>query len=410
MKILQKRINYTNLRNNNISNLKNNNLDVNQKIKSKENNNTIICTNNNILSSLLTKDKRPKKIKKVKISEISYHNKDITENNNNSLINKINKPKSLKKVQSDKLTGYSLTNYKKNLSHKHSKSAFNQDNIENIKNKIKINKVNNINNYSNYSSKNNINKNNKIIYKLNELNRHKNKLKKNLINKNKACKEKLGIIKIIEELKLNCNNNNGLSKKFIDAQNNWRKNYFATVIQKVYKGYSFRKYDYKKKLKNKNLSSVYIRKRPKDNNYIFRTTIHHKKCPTEENLNLICQNINKKNSDNLAEPPKIKEIIILRNIKKDINNNPFRFSNFYFNNYMYNYNESLYQLNAQNIFHKMRIIFNKWKEYSDKKKILYFLKTIKTYNQKYCRYHSYEKKNEKNFNDIKTNFLKQFLK
>ena len=52
----------------------------------------------------------------------------------------------------------------------------------------------------------------------------------------------------------------------------------------------------------------------------------------------------------------------------------------------------------------MRIIFNKWKEYSDKKKILYFLKTIKTYNQKYY----YEKKKETIFNDINTNFLKQF--
>ena len=417
MKIVQKRINYKDIRNNNISNFKNKNINSLKKIKTKESN--ISIYNNNNIFDLLTKNKKEDKSKKVKISDISYYNKDkieIIHSINNSLIKNPNKPKSLKKTPKNKLSGYNLSNYKKNISHKYSKSTFNYDNTENIKDKnnvkkcIKINYRNNINNYANYRTKYNINRNqNKIINKLNELN-NKNKLKKNLINKNKANREKLGIVKIIEELKLNCNTNkNGLSKKFIDAQNNWRKNYFATVIQKIYRGYSVRKSDYKNKLKNKNLSSVYIRKRTKDNNYIFGATIQHRKCPTEENLNFICQNINKKNSDNLVSPPKIKEIVIVRNIKKDNINNPFKYSNFYFNNYIYNYNESFYQSNNNNIFNKIKNIFYKWKEYSDKKKILNFLTNIKMNNKKYYKYYSYEKKKENNYIDINSNFIKKLF-
>ena len=119
-----------------------------------------------------------------------------------------------------------------------------------------------LNNFVNYSTRMGENKryNTKILNGLNN-NKIKNfksiqietkqnkELKNNLINSyREPINSKGGIIKIIEELKMdkNSNDNNnlynsGLSRKFIDAQNNWRKNYFATVIQKLYRGYNFRK-------------------------------------------------------------------------------------------------------------------------------------------------------------------------
>ena len=453
MSIIQKRLNNTNLRNTNISNLKDKKLDSIKKIKKIENSsisNTINSKNNNILSNLL-KNKKNQKNKKAKLVGISYQNNNDNIKNinsiNNSKVNSPNKPKSLKKgyykINNNNFNGYTISNYKKNIAHRHTKSSFNQNiqlltrfnkdmnNTENINlidnnkyneikdNYIKNHKKNNINNYLNYSTKFNMNRNtvtNKSS-KLNKINKDKkqNEIKGGLIHHNREYSDKGGLIKIIEELKINNKdkNNCGLSQKFIDAQNNWRKNYFATVIQKIYRGYIFRKSDYKKKYSNKNVNSIYIRKKAKDNK-IFGSSVHHRKCPTEENLNFICQNLNKKYSDNLNEPPKIKEIVILKNIKKDINN-PFKYSNFYFNNYIYNYNESNYnQSNYQLFLFKLKCVFDVWKEITFKKKIVACLKNMKKYNKKIFRYYSDEKKNEKNFNNYYNNnynrsFIKQFL-
>ena len=450
MNIIQKRLNNTNLRNTNISNLKEEKLDSIKKIKKLENNNinNTINTKNNIILSNILKNKKNQKNKKVKLVGISYqNNKDKIKNINsinNSKVNSPNKPKSLKKmcdkINNNNFNGYTISNYKKNIVHRHTKSSFNQDtqllsyfkkdmnNSENInlidnnnKNEIKDNyiKNNKKNNYLNYSTKFNMNRNtltNKNT-KLNKIHKNKkNEIKNNLINHNRENSDKGGLIKIIEELKINNKEkkSSGLTNKFINAQNNWRKNYFATVIQKIFRGYHFRKSDYKQKYSNKNINSIYIRKKAKDNK-IYWNQGHHRKCPTEENLNFICQNINKKYSNNLNEPPKIKEIVIVKNIKKDINN-PFKYSNFYFNNYIYNYNEPNYnQSNYQIFLYKLKYIFDAWKEFTDKKKIVTCLKNMKKYDKKIIRYYSDEKKNKNNnnnnyyYNNYNRGFIKQFL-
>jgi len=312
--------------------------------------------------------------------------------------------------------------------HTHTKSLYNQDTqlltyfikdinnneniniIDNDKNekKLNINKndnPNNINNYYYYITKFKFIKKDKNI---NKITKYKKSIKSDLINHKKESSDKGNLEKIIEELKLNNNNIDnkyGLTKKFIIAQNNWRLNYFASVIQKIYRGYSFRKQDYKKICNNKTINPIYIRKKAKDNHHIFGKTIH-RKCPTEDNLNILFKNVNIKNSDYINKPPKIKEIVIMRNIKKDINNS-INYSISYFNNYICNYNESFY---IQNIFYKTKLFFDKWKEYSDKKKILYYLKTIKHKNKK-IRLNSYEKKKRKNsYINFNKSFIKHFYK
>ena len=43
-------------------------------------------------------------------------------------------------------------------------------------------------------------------------------------------------------------NNNILSPKFLEAQNKWRNNFGATIIQKIFRGFYFRKYNFKKQI------------------------------------------------------------------------------------------------------------------------------------------------------------------
>ena len=243
--------------------------------------------------------------KKVKIVGISYQNNKYKNNNisiNNSSVSSPSKIKSLKKPfykvnNNNNLNGYSINNYKHNIAHRHTKSSFNQEahlltnfmkdsnkneNI-NYKNNQKGNKYSNkrsiINNNSNYNTKNNLIKNKDR--KTNKTQKN-TKYKMNLSKHNREHSDKGGLIKIIDELKINNYDNAGLTKKFINAQNNWRKNYFATVIQKIYRGYSLRKSNYREKYSNKNINSIYIRKKAKDNK-IFSNSLHLRKCPTEEN-------------------------------------------------------------------------------------------------------------------------------
>lgn len=422
MKIIQKRLNNSNVKTKNTNNLIHKNLD---NVKS----------NKNYSNNIIEDNKKNQKNKKVKLVGFSYNNKDKINNINSSQIHSPNKTKSLKKDKDNNntLSSYNLINYKKSIIHRHTKSLYNQnteifshlikdmnnsENINLIMNNNGMKGVNknankkNIYNYANNDNKNYLITNcNKNINKLKK-NKHKNELKNNLINHHqRESSEKEGLTKIIKDVKISDNKDYGLSRKFINAQNKWRKNYFATVIQKIYRGYSLRKSDYrKKKNSNKNSNSIYIKKRAKDNKYICMTAVHHRKCPTEENLNLICQQINKTNSNNIKEPPKIKEIVILRSSKKKIINEPFNFSNNYFNNFIYNCKESYCnQWNYHNNYlNKCQYIFEKWKEYSNKKKILYYLKTMKKYAKKNNRFKSYEKENQKKYNIYKTSFIKQF--
>jgi hypothetical protein len=180
------------------------------------------------------------------------------------------------------INNYSLINNKKIISHNHNKSLYNQNteifnhfikkmnNSESAKFFIKNNDIKDFNKNSNKKNLTNYNKRYHLITNYNtnlnkaKKNRHKKEIKNNLIihHLRSESSDKGGFAKIIRELKINRSNDNiinrsinkdntnhGLSKKFIVAQDNWRKNYFATVIQKIFRGYQLRKSDYKKNFK-----------------------------------------------------------------------------------------------------------------------------------------------------------------
>ena len=167
-----------------------------------------------------------------------------------------------------------------------------------------------------------------------------------------------------------------MSKKFINAQHNWMKNYFANFIQKIFRGYIFRKNskilkNYKKFDPNVNIKIIirdesenkfdnqkeilYVKKRVICNHSFSPNQLRNvrKKCPTEMNINFCDVNkhstskeeINTMNSINykvnnanynirqmsnnsllsLQEIPKIKEIVITKNINKNMGNNVMKY-------------------------------------------------------------------------------------
>ena len=473
MKIIQKRLNNTFIKKNDIKNVLTKSLD-NKKINKDNtinavNNNINVSNKNNY--NYINKVKLVKKNKKVKFS-IPIGNSD---NKKNKSKKSENKPKSNKmtNIKNNNNNNNTLINTinnssisKKNIIHRHTKSSFIQGNnllkkifkdisvthinnnniINNFENNNIINSSNNykkkitLNNFVNYNNnkiKNDNKKRTKIVSKLNKniiknfqniqmINKDKNENKNININNNmihsyrEGINNKGGLIQIIEELNFGMNNNynninnntgytrSGLTKKFIEAQNIWRKNYFATVIQKIFKGYNLRKKYYL--MKNRNQNSVYVRKKIKGN-YINSSIIHHRKCPTEENINFICNNLNldksakniRINHDN-KNPPKIKEIVISMKSKNDFGyyNNNSNYS-FYYNNFRnnlssYNINNKIFEFNTN--YYNMKYIFDMWKEYSEKKKIIKKLKIF----QKSRKNNSFPKTSYKKQNNNRYNF------
>ena len=434
MKIIQKRLNNTYIRNG--------------LSRSKEKDKTINIINNNnnienklnILGNINTnrsynKTKLIKKNKKVKFSipiNIKNNKSNYTIINNNNRFNNKNNNKNNDTIISTNINSHNITtNLKKNIIHRHTKSSFIQKSNLLLNNKVtkdismtnlNNNLINNefhdinashkkkfsLNNFSNNETRYSMNSMNNFINKKmtnkalnkscnnnNKIKKSKNiqmqtKSKKNLTNKqiyHPPLNIKDGLVKIIEEINTDKNshdNNNGFSKKFIEAQNNWRKNYFAIVIQKIYRGYFFRK-NYKnipilihastsrKNKKNENVNNViYIKKKIKDNNHYYNSATHHKEYPTEEN--------------NYKVPHKIKEIVISMKINKPSLNE----DNIYNNNYMFlNMNNNVY-------YSKTKNAFKKWKEYSNKISIIKKLKIYKKYKKNTFRKSSYEKRRSNN--------------
>ena len=329
-------------------------------------------------------------------------------------------------------------NLKNNAIHRHTKSSFIQGtnlllnkftkdtnityingnlyNNESQQKKINKGKKNPSNNFFDYNTKitsgnkNKKDRNEKIIDNLNkdkiqniqskQKNDKKDFIKNDLINsyrESNMSKNSLG--QIIEELKSefrnNSNNQNniGLTKKFIDAQNIWRRNYFATVIQKLFRGHYFRKnYDnYKlneknntnfvsnlssnsKNNKNRNINSIiYIKKKAKDASYLSTSSLHNKEFTSKEKNKFIKNN---------KTPHKIREIIISLKSKKDYFNN----NNIYYNNCMI---PNI--INKQNSYY-VKFAFDLWKEKKEKIEILKKLKILKKYKKNLQRKSSYEKK------------------
>ena len=328
-------------------------------------------------------------------------------------------------------------NLKNNAIHRHTKSSFIQGtnlllnkfkkdtnityingnlyNNESQQKKMNKGKKNPSNNFFDYNTKitsgnkNKKDRNDKIMNNLNndviqnfqsrQKNDKKDFIKNDLINsyrESNMSKNSLG--QIIEELKSefrnNSNNQNniGLTKKFIDAQNNWRRNYFATVIQKLFRGHYFRKnynnYNLNEKNntnfvsnlssnsknnKNRNINSIiYIKKKAKDASYLSTSSLHNKEFTSKEKNKFIKNN---------KTPHKIREIIISLKSKKDYFNN----NNIYYNNCMI---PNI--INKQNSYY-VKFAFDLWKEKKEKIEILKKLKILKKYKKNLQRKSSYEK-------------------
>ena len=440
MKIIHKRLNSTYIRKNDLKKVLSKSRDKDKTINLANNNceNKISLIGNINTNRSYNKTKLVKKNKKVKFSiPINLKNNKAVNNNINNINNNISLRNSNTIINTN---NNSNINLKKNIIHRHTKSSFIQGTNLLLLNKYtkdigtpNINNNNFINNEINsinfiHSSKislnnfindnkrisaNNISdnkRNKKVDYKLNK-NKIKNieipsKEKKDVkINLIKSFREPInnkedGLIQIKEELKasIKSNDNTGLSKKFIEAQNNWRKNYFAILIQTIFRGYYFRKKYNKKNLSIKSISLsksvsknnhkmninnvIYIKKKAKDNNKICNSASHHKENPTEENIRYYKDN---------KVPHKIKEIVISMKTKKDNSND----NNIHHNNYKNNF--LLFDLNNNLNYYEVKYAFDIWKEYSNKVGILKKLKIYKKYKM-FFRNSSYEKqRNNKNY-------------
>ena len=118
-----------------------------------------------------------------------------------------------------------------------------------------------------------------------------------------------------------------LSKKYLKAQNKFKLNYFATIIQKIYRGYIIRN-KYKNNLNknhlnmnsyqnifiqnnnNNNYISVYTKKKTSDNyNYFNKKLNYYISSPKIFRTNKIIEEL----KIDFNYPKKIKEIIINKN-------------------------------------------------------------------------------------------------
>ena len=259
--------------------------------------------------------------------------------------------------------------------------------------------------------------------KKNNLENIKKKLYEKIFYQKTKIKDKININKK-EELPNNKNKNKNIyvnvkmSIKFRKAQEKWKKDYLASVIQKVFRGYIYRKKFYEKLFIKNNLN-IYIKKRIKDKNTcdkfrkIKNITLRNYKKENNHNDNYLnrttrnyinkkdlinTSNKNNKTRDNSFKNNKIKEIIIKPKkkypiVKLNLNNNLF-INNLYDNNFPYNnYNNILFinkdNDNASKYFRrinlliKIRKLLKYWLDFSMKKKIIiYFIETKKNHLNK----------------------------
>jgi hypothetical protein len=147
-----------------------------------------------------------------------------------------------------------------------------------------------------------------------------------------------------------------MSSKFIQAKEKWTKNYFATVIQKIFRGYIFRS-NFLNKANSKNKFNIYIKKMPKDKSYLTKFI----KIKNSDFLDVSKQHnrsyINKKNDKiglgasftktvNSKQYNKIKEIVIKKKKNCPIVN--LNMNNYFMPNYICQYNNCTYNSNYNN--------------------------------------------------------------
>ena len=216
-----------------------------------------------------------------------------------------------------------------------------------------------------------------------------------------------------ENKNINIDTDKTISTKFIKAQEKWKKNYFATVIQKIFRGYLFRNITLRKNVLKSNLN-VYVKKMPKDrslckhNNKIKnRTTLFNIKNDNrlthfytdtftekiKDDLKSLSNNKTIKRYNSPKRDLKIKEIIIKKKKNYPIVN--LNLNNYFYPKYFYDYNNYCYDLNNTlsikynynkekywlkiKLYNKLREMIKHWMEISFKNKIIQsILKTRKT--------------------------------
>jgi hypothetical protein len=276
--------------------------------------------------------------------------KKNTDDNNDSIkVNrltryiKLNKPKlrDLREAKSgSKIKEMNLSNNNIEKSNSYFYSSMNQ--INNINNSLKENTPH-IKGY------------NKISFF-----RPSNNIAKNFVESTKNTIKKKLFVKKIEHKELNKTfgkySNKTMSSKFIQAKEKWTKNYFATVIQKIFRGYIFRS-NFLNKANSKNKFNIYIKKMPKDKSYLTKFI----KIKNSDFLDVSKQHnrsyINKKNDKiglgasftktvNSKQYNKIKEIVIKKKKNCPIVN--LNMNNYFMPNYICQYNNCTYNSNYNN--------------------------------------------------------------
>jgi hypothetical protein len=326
---------------------------INQKFKSFAS----INNSNNLINSIKKKNKgnaanKSNDNNKNTMTKISHtHKKDLIESSINNLckINTIKKESIINcyNYKKNKKSGLSCHLTKRNSPNiSIEKKEFSKIVI------IEPQKTNN-----NEKNKKEENKNNSIEHKKNDIIKKKSDKKISIIKKRN---DVLIMAKTLKTAKQK-NIDKIMTNKFLQAQEKWKNNYLATVIQKVFRGYSYRNKMRKKKLSNKNLS-IYIKKMPKDKslckrknkknltliNFRNNNKLIHTYTSSEnlkENISSLSNNnmiIKRYNSPN--KNPKIKEIIIKQKKNYPVVN--LNLNNYFYPNYFYDYNN--YYCNEMN--------------------------------------------------------------
>ena len=220
-----------------------------------------------------------------------------------------------------------------------------------------------------------------------------NNLSNNTINIsiNKKANQNIEADDFVFNNSINCNCNtktilekdNNMSSKFKIAQEKWKKNYFASFIQKIFRGYYFRKI-FQKKFQNKSNNNIYIKKIPKyenfltlnknrkknTSNYIFDKTIKKENIGRDDIqkgyfYSNTCYNSTNRGTIYTSRDysskriPKIKEIIITKRKNSPIVN--INLNNCFYSNYIFknNNNYNIYNSNINNQNEKRNITYMK---------------------------------------------------
>ena len=195
-----------------------------------------------------------------------------------------------------------------------------------------------------------------------------------------------------------------ISSKFIKAQEKWKRNYFATIIQKIYKGYIFRKI-FMKNMKNKLQLHIYIKKIPKYKSFYNKNIkLKNKNIDKIEKSNKLINQTNEEYFYNrnysTKQFKKIKEIIIKkRNNSPLINLNLNNCCLYGYNNNYINYNRIMTENDIKSttfrnnnnrikywenikVLIKLKKCLNHWDEITLKNKIIkFFIKIRKNLNK-----------------------------